>query len=167
MIEQGDKLYKLQNTLGFLSCPDLPRSVNICNVLVRINFENNIFGFLNNNNNSKLELIRNLESTVTFTGIIFLINGFSFSIIRASQFYYIVDSHSRDTLGRPSAFGFGVILKFENIVELVNYIFAVYHYSGNTQYEVQFLVVPTRGIDDDVKRNVVTNHISDFQKHIF
>ena len=107
----------------------MPRSIEVCDITVRINFDSDLFGFLPDNN-TKLQLIRNILSTVVFNGIIFLTNGFSLSIIADKQFYYIVDSHSGDTLGRPSPYGTGVILRFENVVELVNYIFDIYHYLG-------------------------------------
>lgn len=157
VIENGDRLYKLQNTSDFLSCPDLPRSLKICDVMVTVNFDINLFDFLSDSN-SKLLLIRNLHSTLVFSGILFLINGFSFSIISVQNFYYIVDSHSRNTLGQPSPFGVAVVLKFENIVEVVNYIFDIYHHTDSTQYEIQFLHIPTVSISNDIKKIVLRNY---------
>lgn len=108
VIENGDHLYKLQNTSDFLSCPDFPMSLKICDVTVTINFDANLFDFLSDDN-SKLQLIRNLQSTLVCSGILFLINGFSFSIIPVNKFFYFVDSHSRNTLGQPSPFGVAVV----------------------------------------------------------
>ena len=40
--------------------------------------------------------------------------------------YYPASSHARDTAGKPDANGSGIIIKFEDILELISYITDIY-----------------------------------------
>ena len=127
VIEQGDALYKATGSVEFLSCPDLPRELEIENVNVQIDFLHaNYFGFLHYGSNCLSEVISNLSENHDHTGILFFCNGYTFSIISGSRFIYLIDSHSRNQLGEPVSDGNAVILKFDNVVTVAAYIKYIY-----------------------------------------
>ena len=69
-------------------------------------------------------LIKLLEQTNFLMVYCFLHKVYVFAIIlcKIGPQYYLVDSHARDTEGKPDANGSGIISKSENILELISYI---------------------------------------------
>ena len=115
IVEKGDLLYKMQNTTQFLCCPELPRSVMVESVCLNINFCISQFGFLHNGSNSITDLVNSLTSCrESYDGVIFVVNGYCFSILFSGQHVYVTDSHSRDSEGRPFSQGTAVVLKFSS-----------------------------------------------------
>ena len=103
VIEQGDALYKTTGRTDFLACTDLPKDLLIENVPVRVDFlpHASYFGFLHRGTNCLSEIIGNLSENHDHTGILFFCRGYTFSILNlnGSGFIFIVDSHSRNSLG--------------------------------------------------------------------
>ena len=63
-----------------------------------------------------------------FDGLLFFTQDGSVAIIpckKESQ-YYLVDLHVRDTEGKPDANGSKIIIKFEDIPELISYVTDIY-----------------------------------------
>ena len=167
ILEKGDQLFKAQRTHSYLSCPQLPRQIKIGNLNVEAQFLDNYFGFLGIGN-YRNDLIRKLSLLVnSFTGIIFIISYVAFSIIPCNRNIYIVDSHARDSQGRPSPFGTAVILKFDNFVDVADYIINIYYISCQnvevTQYEIQYIEVDLTSFSESEIRTTVNRHKGETQ----
>ena len=76
-----------------------------------------------------------------------------------------MDSHARDTEGKPDANGSGIIIKFDGILGLISYITDIY---GNTptmtQYELQFLRINIKGISKKEISQIMYKIASIFNK---
>ena len=84
-----------------------------------------------------------------FHGLLLFTQGVCVAIIPCKKRpqYYLEDSHARDTEAKPDANGSGIIIKFEDILELISYIIDIYENSLTmTQYEIQFLKIDIKGI---------------------
>ena len=67
----------------------------------------------------------------SYDGIVFMISGVAFAKIsqqrnQATGTICIIDSYDRDENGRASPIDKGVILRFENFIEIANYISDIY-----------------------------------------
>ena len=106
-----------------MSYVSLSGIVDIENVKITVKFLSNIFGFLIGN--CQLELFdKTTRTDQVFDVLLFFTQGVYVSIIpckKGSQ-YYLVDSYAQDTEGKPDANGSGIIIKFEDILELSSYI---------------------------------------------
>jgi len=172
LIEQGDKLYKSQNTTLFLSCGEPPRNVQVEHVAAHIDFLENRTGMLKGITvgYNKQVLLRNFLTDQEYTGILFLTSGVAVAIIPHTNQndVYLIDSHSRNDIGKPVPNGTSVILKFHNFWEVCNYISSIYNPNHTilVQYEIQFLkvsILSTRYNDLD-RLLVLKNHKSENQK---
>jgi len=109
-------------------------------------------------------LLRNFLTSQEYTGILFLTSGVAIAIIpHTNQNYvYLIDSHSRNEMGKPVPNGTG-------IKEVCNYIANIYNpnHAILVQYEIQFLKVSicsTRYNYDSDRLLVLKNHKSENQK---
>jgi len=116
-------------------------------------------------------LLRNFLTSQEYTGILFLTSGVAIAIIpHTNQNYvYLIDSHSRNEMGKPVPNGTGIILKFHNFWEVCNYMANIYNpnHAILVQYEIQFLKVSiccTRYNYDSDRLLVLKNHKSENQK---
>ena len=122
----------------------------------------NVFGFLTEN--CQLELFDKITRTEqSFDGLLFFAQGVCVAIIPckvgggSQSQYYLVDSHSWDAEGKPNANDSGIIIKFEDILELISYITVIYENNSTlTQYELQLLRIDTKGID---KKEIISQMI--------
>ena len=162
VIVKENKLYREQNRLTLLSCFDLPRIVDIENVKVMMTFLTKVFGFLPEN--CQLELFDEITRTEqSFDRLLVFTQGVCVAIIPGKEGYgsqsqyYLVDSHARDAEGKPNANGSGIIIKFEDVLELISYITDIYENNSTlTQYELQFLRIDTKGIN---KKEIISQII--------
>ena len=98
----------------------------------------------------QLELFDKITRTEqVFDGLLFVTQRVCVAIIpckKESQ-YYLVDSYAQDTEEKPDANGAGIIIKFEDVFELISYITDIY---GNTptmtRYELHFLKIDIKDI---------------------
>ena len=75
------------------------------------------------------------------TGALLIINNHILGLFGENQCFFLFDSHSKDEIGRMSATGPVVLLKFDSLQSLGNYIKAVYYsnYPMTFYFQVQFL----------------------------
>ena len=140
VIVRVNKLSKKQNRLALLSCVDLIRIVDIENLKIKVIFLANMFGFLTKN--CQLELFNKITRTEqSFDGLLFFTQGVCVVIIPGNADggsqpqYYLADSPDQDAEGKPNAMGSGIIVKFQDVPKLINYITDIYeHNSILTQY---------------------------------
>ena len=75
------------------------------------------------------------------TGALLIIGNYILSLLWGNQCVFPFDSHSKDKLGRISTTGTAVLLRFDSLHSLENYIKSVYYsnYSMTLDFQVQFL----------------------------
>ena len=116
--------------------------------------------------NCLAEVISNLSQNHDHSGVLFLCKGYTISILVASRYVYITDSHSRNEFGDPCSDGTAVIMKFDNLVSAAAYIMHVYAIGENlVQYQVQYLKIINE-IPESSRKQVVSSHQSERQKII-
>ena len=72
----------------------------------------------------------------------FFINGYTFALIWTKLAIFLCDSHSRNEVGFITADGASILLKFQNLVDVQNYIKEVYMCQKNVQvltYQMQYI----------------------------
>ena len=80
------------------------------------------------------------------TGALLFINGLTMAIIFTNLAYYLFDSHSKDNQGKASQHGTSILLKFETLENLENYIYEVYYethisHLRSTYFQFQFVEI--------------------------
>ena len=83
-------------------------------------------------------------------GLIFITEGYTFSIVRSKRNYFLFDPHSRDNLGAFSDNGSSVLLKLSAVRQLQNYVYDVYfplRHSDSLHYQIQYVHIVKQ--DDD------------------
>ena len=73
---------------------------------------------------------------------IFIITDMAIAIIFHARFYYICDSHSRDSNGLPTPDGLSILMKFCSISLVEIYIYHVYLFTRNQEhvwFQLQFI----------------------------
>ena len=100
----------------------------------------------------------------SYDGVIFVVNGYCFSILISGQHVYVTDSHSRDSEGRPSSQGTAVVLKFSSFFELARYILEIYCCTSQlTQYDIQFVKIEKENLTNIICNSVIAKHKSQSQ----
>ena len=165
VLEKGDLVYKAQNSITFLSVPELPTTLVIEDFPLTLNFGADRFGFLHRGSNCISELILNLSLPQLSHGILLFCKSYCFSIIIKNDQIFVVDSHSRDADGKPCASGAAIILQFCNIYDVALFIKDLYlnQNEPQCQYEIQYIFVETR-IMEYQRQLVLRKHKSDSQK---
>ena len=73
---------------------------------------------------------------------LFMINSLTTAVIFHAGFYYISDSHSRDSNGVPTPNGVSVLMKFRTLSQIENYIHYINLVSQNIEhiwFQIQFI----------------------------
>ena len=145
VLNRGDQLYKTFNITEFLSIPDLPNEFVIEEHTFQVNLIYNETGLLSQNSIGFISKSYNSLQD-TGTGLIFLINGFTFSVIWSKSGFYVFDSHSRDSEGFQTPNGTSVLLQFRTLSRVEKYILDAYLQgkSKHLQYEIQYINI---GVD--------------------
>ena len=95
-------------------------------------------------------LYSTLNESENGDGLIFITEGYTFSILWSKRNYFLFDPHSRDDLGAFSDNGSSVLLKFSAVRQLQNYIFDIYfplRHSDSLHYQIQYVHIVKQ--DDD------------------
>ena len=56
---------------------------------------------------------------------ILILEGYMMALIKQTDFFYLFDSHARDSSGMPDPNGTAVVMKFANILELEQYLYSL------------------------------------------
>ena len=136
--------------MTLLSCVDLPGIVDIEMWKLLWHFWQMFLFFFSEN--FQLELFDKITWTEQiFDGLSFFTHGVYVAIIpcKKGSRNYLVDSYARDTEGKPDANGSGIIIKLEDILELIICIADIYKNTPTmTQYEIQFLRIDFKRISE-------------------
>ena len=71
---------------------------------------------------------------------ILILEGYMMALIKQTDFFYLFDSHARDSSGMPDPNGTAVVMKFVNILELEQYLYSV----SMTLHANLFEIVPVQ-----------------------
>ena len=80
----------------------------------------------------------NVFSNYSYT--ILILEGYMMALMKQSNFFYLFDSHARDSSGMPDPNGTAVVMKFVNILELEQYLYCV----SMTLHANLFEIVPVQ-----------------------
>ena len=119
---------------------DLPQEFYIENSAINVEFLNNITEeitaggypvFIN-------EIMSGFQPVGT--GALLIINNYILGLLWGNQCVFLFDSHSKDEIGRVSATGTAVLVKFDSLQSLENYIKSVYYsnYAMTLYFQIQF-----------------------------
>ena len=102
----------------------MPRFVNVEEIFFEIEYLNNHTRLVNCDGRFMGEVLD--EAVDTGSGLLIIINGYTFSVIWSKQDFYIFDSHSRSATGMKVPNGTAVLLKFRSLKEVEKYIDHLY-----------------------------------------
>ena len=71
---------------------------------------------------------------------ILILEGYMMALMKQADFFYLFDSHARDSSGMPDPNGTAVVMKFVNILDLEQYLYSV----STTLHANLFEIVPMR-----------------------
>ena len=148
VLESGDTVYKNNGYAGYLTFEEMPD-----NIFLR-GSQFSIIQLLQSEHETtkELELTDNVMSNHFWNkmfmdnlrrsdGAIIVISGFMFMIKVENKFFYLFDSHSRDTQGVQCNDGTSIVLKFKDIFEIKKYLRHAYLTSCNKTklwFQLQF-----------------------------
>ena len=120
---------------------DLPQEFYIENSVINVEFLNNRTGEITAGAYlvSITEIVSDCQQIGT--GALLIINSYILGLLWEKQCFFLFDSHSKDKTGRVSATGTAVLLKFDSLQSLENYIKSVYYsnYPMTLYFQIQFL----------------------------
>ena len=142
ILENCDRLFKYLNQCRLLVVNDLPRSVDIYSHSVDI--------FLLDNKTGEITLYVYLvslkeiiESCLNIgSGALLIMSGYIFGILWGKDCVYIFDPHSKDDEGNISQNGTAILIKFETLDDLEDYIILIYyssHHHKTVYFQMQFI----------------------------
>ena len=114
------------NKFQYLSIDDMPNILKIKNSFLTIEYlENKTAEFVVK---EYLKTISEIISACQFrcNGAMLLVNGFTLSIIWNNNSFYLFDSHSRDSSGNQAIDGTAVLLKFNSLLYIDEYVQKMY-----------------------------------------
>lgn len=122
ILGNGDRLLKSLNLYRSLGVDDLPRSVDIYIHSVDI-FSLDKKASETTLNTYLVSLKRIIESCLKIGSVaLFIKSGYIFGILFAKNYFYLFDSHSKDDKGNISQNGTFILVKFETLDDLEDYI---------------------------------------------
>ena len=120
---------------------DLPQDFFIENLSINVEFLNIITGEITAGVYlvSITEIVSDCQQIGT--GALLIINNYILGLLWGNQCFFLFDSQSKDEIGRMSVTGTAVLLKFDSLQSLENYIKSVYfsNYPMTLYFQVQFL----------------------------
>ena len=127
ILENGDQLFKSLNQYRLLGIDNLPRTVSIHSYSVDI--------FLLDNKTGEITLYAYLVSLKGIidsclnigSGVLLIIRGYIFGLLWGKECVYLFDSHSKDFGGNISQNGYAILMNFETLNDLQDYIKLIYY----------------------------------------
>ena len=125
ILNEGNVLYKSLGTMNLLLADELPMSVMISNNNIPVEFlelKTEIVYL----RTGKPFLRRIVSSECVETMFSLFMGGFTTSLMKQHNHFYLFDSHSRDERGLSIAAGTSVLLKLSDLMEVEKYIQVFY-----------------------------------------
>ena len=123
IVVNGNQVFKKVNIDNHLMVSELPLELYIGKCKINVSYSDfpNV-GVLKTDVSMLPDLIHNLTLCPSWNGSLFFIKGFCFSIMTENDYFYIFDSHSRDSVGLPCSEGASVLLKFESVEMVADFL---------------------------------------------
>ena len=145
ILMQGDALYKTTGIDRSLYSDELPKVFEVGNHLFQIDYPQINDRFCNDENN--FDEFLDEEYFATVTGAIIFVNDYCISILKDDNFFFVFDSHSRNTNGQPTPDGTSILMMFKSIENVKAYVLKTY---PNCRH-LQIVFVKTYEITDKEK----------------
>ena len=146
ILQKGDLLFKSLNNYRYRGVEDLTQELFIENLSINVEFLNNRTGEITPGAYlvSVTEIVSEIQQIGT--GALFIINDYILGLLWRNQCFFLFDFHSKDEIGRMSATGTSVMLKFDSLQSLENYIKSVYFssYPVTLYFQIQFFNSKTK-----------------------
>ena len=145
ILENGDRLFKSLNQYRLFAVDDLQRTVNIYGHSVDMFVLDNKTGEITLN--AYLISVREIIASCLNIGsgaLPMISSGYIFGIIWGKDCVYLFDSHSKDYEGNISQNGSAILMKFENLDDLQDYIKPIYYSSEHHKtlyFQMQFISI--------------------------
>ena len=112
ILRKEDLLFKSLNNYRYLGMADLPQESYTENSAIKVKFLNNRTGEITAGAYlvSITEIVSDCQQIGT--GALLFINNYILGLLWGNQYFFLFDSHSKDEIGRVSATGTAVLLKF-------------------------------------------------------
>ena len=122
ILGKGDQLFKFIGKFRYLGIEDLPQEFLIENSLINVQFLENNTGEITAG--AYLPSIAEIVNSVQHTGIsaLLIVNNYILGLIWGNYSIYLFDSRSKDKNGNLSSSDTAVLLKFDSLYSLENYI---------------------------------------------
>ena len=126
ILGKGDHLFKFIGKFRYLGIEDLPQEFLVENVSVNVKFLENKTGEVTAG--AYLTSISEIGNGVRQigAGALVIVNNYILGLIWGNHSIYIFNSHSKDENGNLSSSGTAVLLKFDMLYSLENYVRSVY-----------------------------------------
>ena len=160
ILNAGDALYNSVGLIGqALDVDRLPETVSFENFRIPVCKTHLQDGLITKNESENfLQVSEYFNSNPSRSGLIFIIDGFTFAIIYSDRGVYVFDSHSRDENGFASPTGASVLLKFRTLADIEEYIRHVYLENNNnpqSYFQIQYFDIEIpRESSIDIQRSV-------------
>ena len=122
ILGKGDQLFKFIGKFRYLGIEDLPQEFLIENSLINVQFLENKTGEITAG--AYLLSIAKIVNSVQHigTGALLIVNNYILGLIWGNDSIYLFDSHSKDENDNLSSSGTAILLKFDSLYSLKNYI---------------------------------------------
>ena len=127
ILSKGDQLFKFIGKFRYLGIEDLPQEFLIENSLINVQFLENKTGEITAG--AYLLSIAEIVNSVQHigTGALLIVNNYILGLIWGNYSIYLLDSHSKNENDNLSISGTAVLLKFDSLYSLENYVRLVYY----------------------------------------
>ena len=141
MLGKGDQLFKSLGKFRYLGMEDLPQEIFLEGLAVNVQFLEIKMGEITTGVYllSIVDIIYNVQQIGT--GALLIVNDYILDLIWGNYSIYLFDSHSKNENGNVSSSGTAVLIKFDRLLSLENYIRSVYYnaYPLTLYFQMQFI----------------------------
>ena len=131
IVEQGNELFKSINKHRYLGAEDIPVTVNVYDLAISVTLNFNVHGFLSRQDDHQAILQNYVHENQSLNSgfLIWLSNLCIYVHIQHQSkkiVYYLFDSHARDREGQLSENGASVLINFQKLEHLMEYLCHTY-----------------------------------------
>ena len=129
ILAKGDQLFKFIGKFRYFGAEDLPQEFMIENCPINVELLGNKTGEITARAYllSFTEIVSSAQQIGT--GALLIVNNYILGLIWGTDSIYLFDSHCKDEYGNLPSSGTEVLLNFESLNSLENYIKSVYYNS--------------------------------------
>ena len=134
IVENGDKIFKKLNPTLYLDLDSLPREIEIMNRSISVEFLGLKSALIASKSHTGSIMDRDVDPRTN--GFLFVVNEKCISVTWNKRFYFLFDSHSRNSQEKTCADGTATLTKFSSKKNLECFILS--NFLRETDEKVQF-----------------------------